>query len=123
LHVAQIAYQKKSRKSALSHGLSWPTENRGVPGSIPGLAIGTFCHVGGSALRTTVRFAGVSELPWRSRTTALEHRQRSLVKGQAGLYRLDAAIIRASATDLKTIRADLDEAGPTGNRNRAASAR
>src|SRR5438132_11719283 len=39
LHVAWNAYQKKSCKSPLSHGFSMPSENRGVPGSIPGLAI------------------------------------------------------------------------------------
>jgi hypothetical protein len=41
-HVVRRSYQKKSCKSALSHGFSRPTENRenrGVPGSIPGLAI------------------------------------------------------------------------------------
>src|SRR5947209_3076862 len=30
---------EESCKSALSHGFSGPSENRGVPGSIPGLAI------------------------------------------------------------------------------------
>jgi hypothetical protein len=39
LHLARQAYQKKSCKSVLSHGFSRPSENRGVPGSIPGLAI------------------------------------------------------------------------------------
>jgi hypothetical protein len=39
LHLARNIYQKKSCKSALSHGFAWPPENRGVLGSIPSLAI------------------------------------------------------------------------------------
>jgi ferredoxin len=38
-HGGLSVYQRRSGKSGLSHGLSWPTENRGVLGSIPSLAI------------------------------------------------------------------------------------
>src|SRR2546430_16989493 len=42
LHMARSTYQKKSCKSGLSQGFSLPPENRGVHGSIPGLAISSF---------------------------------------------------------------------------------
>src|SRR5436853_6871494 len=57
LHVAWNAYQKKPCKSALSHGFSVPSENRGVPGSIPGLAISKDACTGAS-------FGEVGEADW-----------------------------------------------------------
>jgi deazaflavin-dependent oxidoreductase (nitroreductase family) len=57
------------------------------------------------------------ELRWRTGTAQLHvdddtrARQRALAKGRLG-YRIDAVILRAGATDLTTIRIDLDPETP-----------
>jgi hypothetical protein len=68
------------------------------------------------------------ELRWRAGTAHLldddddtRERQRSLATGRLG-YRLDAIILPATATDLKTIRIDLDPDAPAGDRNDATPA-
>lgn len=55
-------------------------------------------------------------LRWRTGTASLledddaRARQRELARGRLG-YRLDALLLRATATDLRTIRIDLDRGG------------
>ena len=77
LHLGGNARQKKSCKSVHSQGFSSPTENRGVLGSIPGLAISkdactgaSFGEVGGSGLggaETAVLRAASFSRPFPSR--------------------------------------------------------
>lgn len=56
------------------------------------------------------------QLRWRTGTASLvpgddtRTRQRELARGRLG-YRLDAILLRATATDLQTIRIDLDREG------------
>ena len=83
-HVAQMAYQKRFCKSVLSHGFSWPSENRGVPGSIPGLAISNGClHAtgsggGGRHRRRSAERAVFGAPAWRPGSMANPSRLRSV---------------------------------------------
>jgi deazaflavin-dependent oxidoreductase (nitroreductase family) len=66
--------------------------------------------------RVRIGLAGPDGVLWRSGTAQLldgddtRARQRGLARGRLG-YRLDAILLRALATDLRTVRIDLDPRG------------